>query len=260
MIENNKNGIVNDSNSTKKDEFKATNILTYKKDMWMHFDSIKDKFFFDRAKAKTLLYIISQKNDLEYEYSESLKYLYNHFIMQFDNFINQTNVNSIYNESSLNISINNFINNLKNESELYANHSKDILQNIIKPLEGSIMNQCEIIHELIGFMNSYEKEFKIIIQQVEQKQINFHERGKNLEISINKLELMKNKRDNPKEEESFICGKNIFNLEEDNSQIEEIDKLSEIVENNKHMAKVLQLEYLDFIKKANKEREKYNYG
>ena len=105
MIENKENSIIHNSNIIKNGEINTNKILTYKKDMWMHFDSIKDKFFFDRAKAKTLLYIISQKNDLEYEYSESLKYLYNHFIMQFDNFINQTNVNSIYNESTLNISI-----------------------------------------------------------------------------------------------------------------------------------------------------------
>ena len=113
--------------------------LSYKKDLWMYFDSIKDKFIYDRTKAKSLLYIISQKNDIEYDYSESLKYLYNQFIIQFDNHMNQNYTNNIYNENSLSITINNFINNLKYESELYANHSKDILENIIKPLEGFIM-------------------------------------------------------------------------------------------------------------------------
>ena len=56
-----------------------SNKKTYKEDLWMYFDSIKDKFSFDRAKAQSLLYIISQKNDIEYEYSESLKCLYNQF-------------------------------------------------------------------------------------------------------------------------------------------------------------------------------------
>ena len=36
----------------------------------------KVKFFADRNKAKHLLYLISQKNDLIQEYSENLKYLY----------------------------------------------------------------------------------------------------------------------------------------------------------------------------------------
>ena len=58
--------------------------LTYKKDLWMYFDSIKEKFYFERNKAKTLLYIISQKNDIDYEYSESLNYLFNQYITQFD--------------------------------------------------------------------------------------------------------------------------------------------------------------------------------
>ena len=58
--------------------------LTYKKGLWMYFDSIKEKFYFERNKAKTLLYIISQKNDIDYEYSENLNYLYNQYISQFD--------------------------------------------------------------------------------------------------------------------------------------------------------------------------------
>ena len=61
---------INDNNNEKN-----TSEASYKKGLWMYFDSIKDKFFFDRTKAKSLLYIISQKNDLEYVYSESLKYL-----------------------------------------------------------------------------------------------------------------------------------------------------------------------------------------
>ena len=34
--------------------------LSYKKDLWMYFDSIKEKFYYERNKAKALLYIISQ--------------------------------------------------------------------------------------------------------------------------------------------------------------------------------------------------------
>lgn len=232
--------------------------LSYKKDLWMYFDSIKDKFFFDRSKAKALLYIISQKNDIEFEYSESLNYLYNQFIIQFDNHINQVSTNNIYNENTLNITINNLINNLKYESELYSNHSKDILENIIKPLEGFIMNQCELNQEFIGLMQSYENEFKIVNQQIEQKQINFHHGGKSVETAINKLELLKSKIKNKNEdEESFKNNQNIFNLEDEDSENEMIEKLSEIVKKNSAQAKQLQNEYQEYIEKANNEREKY---
>jgi hypothetical protein len=154
-----------------------SNKALYKKGLWMYFSSIKNKFFFDRTKAKALLYIISQKNEIEYEYSESLKYLYNQFISQFDNYMSSSH-SKAFNENSLNITINFFINNLKYESELYANHSKEILNNIIKPLEGFIMNQCEMSYELIGLMESYEKEFKLVCQQIEQKKIIFNKQEK----------------------------------------------------------------------------------
>ena len=250
---NNENSLNNNT-----DETTHPSKLSYKKDLWMYFDSIKDKFFYDRTKAKSLLYIISQKNDIENEYSESLKYLYNQFIIQFDNHKNQNYTNKIYNENTLNKTINNLINNLKYESELYANHSKDILENIIKPLEGFIMNQCEISHELIGLMDSYEKEFKLVNQQMEQKQINFHHGGKSVENAINKLEILKNKmKDKIKEEESFTKEENIFNLDEEDNDSEMFEKLNEMVQKNSIQAKQLQIEYQQYIIKANNEREKY---
>ena len=156
MQENNEEKIINRANSiaSKKNDSSKSLKLSYKKDLWMYYDTIKDKFFFDRTKAKTLLYIISQKTDLEYEYSQSLKYLYDQFTMQFDNHIYKNNNSNTYNEYTLNIAINNLINNLKHESELYSNHSNNILETIIKPLEGFIMNQCEVINEFNGLMEN----------------------------------------------------------------------------------------------------------
>ena len=249
--------IINCNHSMKDKESNSNKQLSYKKDMWMHFDSIKDKFFFDRSKAKSLLYIISQKNDLEYEYSENLIYLYKQFIVQFDNNTNKTNVNDECDENTFNINIKNIINNLKYESELYANHSKDVLENVIKPLEGFIMNQCEIIHELIALMESYENEFKLVNHQLEQKQINFQHGGKSVETAINKLELIKNRIDN-QNEDNFNSEENIFNLEDEDSQNEMIEKCTEMVEKNTLMAKQLQLEYSEFIVKA-KEENILNY-
>ena len=236
------------------DNDKNTSKESYKNGLWMYFDSIKDKFFFDRTKAKSLLYIISQKNDLEYEYSESLKYLYNQFISQFDHI--SPSMNKVYNENSLNITINALISSLKDESELYYNHSKYVLENIIKPMEGFIMNQCELGYELIDLMNSYEKEFKIVNQQLEQKQNNFHHGGKSLELAMNKLELIKNKlKSRNDEEENF--NEYLFKLDEEGNDEEVVEKLTEMVRNNSNMAKQLQIEYEEYIQKANGEREKY---
>ena len=235
-----------------------SNKALYKKGLWMYFSSIKNKFFFDRTKAKALLYIISQKNEIEYEYSESLKYLYNQFISQFDNYMSSSH-SKTFNENSLNITINIFINNLKYESELYANHSKEILNNIIKPLEDFIMNQCEMSYELIGLMESYEKEFKLVCQQIEQKKNNFQQAGKNVEIALNKLELMKKKQNSKNEENNSGC--KLFNVEEnDNDNGNDNDAIKKFEENfrkNTDTAKLLRIEYEEYIKQANDEREKY---
>ena len=233
-----------------------SNKETYKEGLWMYFDSIKDKFSFDRAKAQSLLYIISQKNDIEYEYSESLKCLYNQFKNQYDNNI-ISSTNNINNENTLNTSINTLIDNLKYESELYSTHSKDVFDKIIKPMEGFIMNQYEISYELNALMESYEKEFKLVNQIVDQKENNFHNGGKSVEIAMNKLEQIKNKNYPKKEEEKEDIKDNIFKLEDDGTDEELFEKYTEMVRNNSEMAKILQIEYQEYIKKANEEREKY---
>jgi len=222
----------------------------------MYFDSIKDKFSFDRAKAQSLLYIISQKNDIEYEYSESLKCLYNQFKHEYDSNINSS-PNIINNENTLNISINTLIDNLKYESELFSIHSKDVFDRIIKPMEGFIMNQNEISYELIALMESYEKEFKLVNQLIDQKENNFHNGGKSVEIAMYKLEQIKNKNNSKKEEKEENTKDNIFKLEDDGTDEELFEKYTEMVKNNSEMAKLLQIEYQEYIKKANEERKKY---
>jgi len=232
--------------------------LSYKKDLWMYFDDINEKFFFERNKAKTLLYIISQKNDIDYEYSESLKYLFNQYITQFDAHQEQINSNIDNEKNTLNKAIKSLINGLKMESELYLNHTKNILENFIKPLEGFIMNQCEISNEFSRLMKSYEKEFMNAYKQVEEKQLNFFQGGKSIENTINKLEKIKykNKRENY---DKNIEEKNINNndIDIDDEEKEMIEKMNEILEKNKTTSKQLQLDYQEYIKKANVEREKY---
>ena len=232
--------------------------LSYKKDLWMYFDDINEKFFFERNKAKTLLYIISQKNDIDYEYSESLKYLFNQYITQFDAHQEQINSNIDNEKNTLNKAIKSLINGLKMESELYLNHTKNILANFIKPLEGFIMNQCEISNEFSRLMKSYEKEFMNAYKQVEEKQLNFFQGGKSIENAINKLEKIKykNKKENY---DKNIEEKNINNndIDIDDEEKEMIEKMNEILEKNKMTSKQLQSDYQEYIKKANVEREKY---
>lgn len=232
--------------------------LSYKKDLWMYFDDINEKFFFERNKAKTLLYIISQKNDIDYEYSESLKYLFNQYITQFDAHQEQINSNIDNEKNTLNKAIKSLINGFKMESELYLNHTKNILENFIKPLEGFIMNQCEISNEFSRLMKSYEKEFMNAYKQVEEKQLNFFQGGKSIENAINKLEKIKykNKKENY---DKNIEEKNINNndIDIDDEEKEMIEKMNEILEKNKTTSKQLQLDYQEYIKKANVEREKY---
>ena len=141
---------------------------------------------------------------------------------------------------------------------LLSNWTINCLYKYIKFSEYSYSKSffCEIIHELIALMESYEKEYKLINHQLEQKQINFQHGGKSVESAMNKLELMKNKIVY-QNEDTINKEENIFNLEDKDSQNEMIEKLNEILERNSIMARQLQMEYREFIIKANNEREKY---
>ena len=236
--------------------------LSYKKDLWMYFDSIKEKFYYERNKAKTLLYIISQKNDLYYEYSENLKYLFNQYMDEFSCNYEELNDKNTDNENNtLNKAIKSIINGLKNESELFLNHAKDIDENIIKPLEGFIMNQCEINNEFSSLMKSYEKDFMKTFKLLEEKQTNFYQGGRSVESAINKLEIFKNENkeekienNNEKENEELD---NDNKLEQEENRKEMLEKMEEILEQNKKSSKELQKDYQDYIIIANFEREKY---
>ena len=236
--------------------------LSYKKDLWMYFDSIKEKFYYERNKAKTLLYIISQKNDLYYEYSENLKYLFNQYMDEFScNYEELNDKNSNNENNTLNKAIKSIINGLKNESELFLNHAKDIDENIIKPLEGFIMNQCEINNEFSSLMKSYEKDFMKTFKLLEEKQTNFYQGGRSVESAINKLEIFKNENkqekneNNNEKENEELDNDNI--LEQEENRKEMLEKMEEILEQNKKSSKELQKDYQDYIIIANFEREKY---
>ena len=236
--------------------------LSYKKDLWMYFDSIKEKFYYERNKAKTLLYIISQKNDLYYEYSENLKYLFNQYMDEFSCNYEELNDKNTDNENNtLNKAIKSIINGLKNESELFLNHAKDIDENIIKPLEGFIMNQCEINNEFSSLMKSYEKDFMKTFKLLEEKQTNFYQGGRSVESAINKLEIFKNENkqekneNNNEKENEELDNDNI--LEQEENRKEMLEKMEEILEQNKKSSKELQKDYQDYIIIANFEREKY---
>lgn len=232
--------------------------LSYKKDLWMYFGSINEKFYYERNKAKTLLYIISQKNDIDYEYSENLNYLFNQFISQFGTEQEIINSNIDSEKNTLNKAIKSLINGLKYESELYLNHTKTISDNIIKPLEGFIMSQCELSNEFIGLMKNYENEFMKVYNLVEKKQVNFFQGAKSVENDINKLEIFKNKIKETKNSEKNNNDDNNNEIqEEEENQKEMLEKMTEILEKDKMTAKQLQLDYQNYLDKANTEREKY---
>ena len=76
---------------------------------------------------------------------------------------------------------------------------------------------------------------------------------------MNKLEMMKNKiKEKTERKGSYDKEENIFNLEEEEENDKEmVEKLNEMVQKNSTQAKQLQIEYQEYIIKANNEREKY---
>ena len=221
------------------------NDYSYKKDLWMYFESINSKFIKDRQKAKSLMYIISQKNSLIEEYAENLNSLYNQFYIELNNFIEESNINNNDNNNkySLDNLLNIYLENIKNESELFKNYSNLINDQFLKSLEQNIKMQYEKNSQLNELLKSYEENFKKVLNKIENIKKDYQHAGSLVENSKKELEIMKEEIDNIKE----------IN-ETDNLKLKKCEEENKVkIEEAKKKKKI----YEDYIIDANKEREKY---
>ena len=241
-LENNKSDENNEISINNK-EIKE-NHLSYKKDLWMYFESINSKFIKDRQKAKSLMYIISQKSILTEEYSNNLDLLYNQFFIELNYFLDEETINNNDDQKYiLDNFLSTYLENIKNESILLKNYSKVIKNKILSNLEQNMKVQYEMNAHLNELYNTYENLFKTVIQNLNKYKENYEKTGKLVEKSKKDYEIMKEEIDNQKEKNEANMLKYKKCKEENNQRIKE--------------AKDKQKKYEDYIVIANEERKKY---
>ena len=219
-------------------------ILSYKKDLWMYFESINSKFLNDRQKIKSLMYIISQKNNLVEEYSQNLDLLYNQFYIELSYFTKEDNINNQENNKyTYDMLVNTFLENIKNESKFFKEYSEQIKNELLNKLEENIKLQYEMNSKLNEFYKEYENKFKKVLENIMNFKEEYDKAGKNVEKSKKDYEILKEEIETQKEKNEAINLKYKKCKEENNLRERE--------------AKEKQKIYEDYIVEANKEREKY---
>ena len=219
------------------------NIYSYKKDLWMYFESINSRFLKERQKVKSLMYIFLQKSILSEEYGENLDLLYNQVYTELSYFVEIENSKKNNNKNILLDDLYNiFLENIKNESLLYKKYSKSIKNNLNK-LEQNINIQFEMNSHLNELFKTYQLQFKKVIQNVKDFKEKYENSGKLVEKSKKEYEIMKEEIESQKEINEAD------NLKYKKCKEENKQKLKE--------AKKRQKDYEDYLVIANKEREKY---
>ena len=240
IIKNNINNNINNNNI-------KNDTISYKKDLWMYYDSINSKFIKDREKAKTLMYIISQKSMLSEEYANNLELLYNQFFIELSYFMeeekNKKNENKKYTLDNI---LNSFLENIKKESTLFKDYSISIKNKFVIFIHYIIMLiklQYQMHTDLNDFHKTYESKFKQVLQNINDYKEEYEKAGKLVEDSKKKYEIMKEEieKNKDKNENENLRYKKC--KEENKQRIKE--------------AKEKQKKYEDYIIIANKEREKY---
>ena len=243
-LENKENNQLNENNEININNNEDNNKnLSYKKDLWMYFESINSKFIKDRQKAKSLIYIISQKSILTEEYSNNLDLLYNQFYIELNYFLEEEKLNKNEKKYILDNFLNAYLENIKGESILLKNYSKLIKNKILNNLEKNINIQYEMNSNLNELFKTYEMKFKSVIENIKKYKEDYEKTGKLVEKSKKDYEIMKEEIENNKEKNETNELKYKKCKEEYNQRIKE--------------AKDKQKKYEDYIEIANKEREKY---
>ena len=238
---------VDDRENIIQNEIKEQNnnntIYSYKKDLWMYFESINSRFLKERQKVKSLMYIFLQKSIFSEEYGQNLDLLYNQVYTELSYFVEieeskKNNNKNILLDDLYNI----FLENIKNESLLYKKYSKSIKSNLNK-LEQNIKIQYEMNSHLNELFKTYQLKFKKVIQNVKDFKEKYENSGKLVEKSKKEYEIMREEIESQKEINEAD------NLRYKKCKEENKQKLKE--------AKKRQKDYEDYLVVANKEREKY---
>lgn len=187
------NNIINDKNEIID---KNKNNYSYKKDLWMYFESINSKFNKDREKAKVLMYIISLKNNLVEEYANNLDSIYNQFYIELSYFSNNDKENhNLSNDKkySLDNIMNIFLESIKIESQLYKDNIKLTKEKFLNNLEKNLKIQYDENSHLNELIKTYNKSFKKVIEKVNEFKLDYENAGELVEKAKKIWKLLKKK-------------------------------------------------------------------
>ena len=244
-LEKDENNIINGQNEIVDEK---NNKYSYKKDLWMYFESINSKFNKDRQKAKILMYIISLKNNLVEEYANNLDSIYNQFYIELSYFTDNNSVkNNLSNDKkySLDNIMNIFLESIKNESQLCKDYIKMTKDKFMNNLEKNLKIQYDMNSNLNQLIKTYEKKFKKVIEKLNEVKLDYEDAGKSVEKSKKELEIIKEEIKLQKEQDQI----EINNVRHKKCEEENNERIKE--------AKEKQKKYENYIVEANKEREKY---
>ena len=227
--------------------------LSYEKNMKLDFESINENFKKERNIGKILLYIFSEKNNLENEYANGIK---NICELYYNNYGNNNNEKENENKSSLKISIESLLNEIINESNIHFDNVKNIEDNVIKPFGILLENQLKKGKELSENIHSSQNSFKKVIDNLNNIQSQFISSTKYAESAIMSYEKeVYNANNENKDEDNPL--NNQDNIEDNNSLKNDIEKIEEIQKKNLQTAKELENQYKNYITEANNEREHF---
>ena len=147
----------------------------YSNDLWLGFDTIIRHFNVERNMMKKIMYIISEKKNIEFEYAEQLSNLYSFY---------QKNKISNEEEYSLHKAFNVFFEEIKKESELHLKNVLSIENNIIKETNKLINEQIKKSHEIVEKIHNYPKNFSEIVKTLESYHMQFQSAVKMAENKI----------------------------------------------------------------------------
>ena len=245
--------------------------ICYKNNLWLYLDDIKERFLENRRKLTRIIQIIKYKNNLEEKNCKEIKALCDDFISQYKS---KEEI-----KTQTDIALDKIIYLIREENDIKEEKTKYIETNIIKSLNGIIDTQIRVSNEILGLVDSSTGDFKLINQLLREKEVLLMKIGQNLESSMYKLERAINaKKTEKKEEKGIEKNQNLElikdKIENDNNKTENkdhnndingidnnredlIEKYKKAKEQNLKKAKMILIEYENFINIANDERKKY---
>ena len=245
--------------------------ICYKNNLWLYLDDIKERFLENRRKLTRIIQIIKYKNNLEEKNCKEIKALCDDFISQYKS---KEEI-----KTQTDIALDKIIYLIKEENDIKEEKTKYIEKNLIKSLNGVVDTQIRISNEILRLVESSTGDFKLINQLLREKEVLLMKIGQNLESSMYKLERAINaKKTEKKEEKGIEKNQNLElikdKIENDNNKTENkdhnndingidnnredlIEKYKKAKEQNLKKAKMILIEYENFINIANDERKKY---